>query len=389
VRVVRVAPTFIVHWLRIALEACAAAALAAVAYHYIGYPVLARLAALFARAPSGPPPPFEPPLLSVILPCHNEGPHLRAKLEDLRAADYPADKMEVIVVSDGSDDDTAAVAERAPGVRVVSWPERRGKPAALNAGARAAAGDVLVFTDANARIPPPSLRELAAPFADPGVGAVCGEQIITRGASPERAYWRLEGRLKTWEAAVGSVVGADGSLYAVRRELYRPVPENRLIMDDFYVSLEVVAAGRRLAYAPPAVAYEEALEDGGREFRRKARIMAGSLGALAALSGGVWRRVGFQLFSHKVLRWLGPALLLTALVAAAAAAALGSVVGAVLLGIQVLGYVAAAAGWLLGGGRAPLPWRAAYFFALANAALGYGWLVYLFGANKPAWDKLR
>ncbi|HUU56880.1 MAG TPA: glycosyltransferase, partial [bacterium] len=141
------------YWLRIALEACAAAALAAVAYHYIGYPVLLRLAALFVRAPSDPPPLLEPPLLSVIIPCHNEAPHLRAKLEDLRAADYPTDKLEVVVVSDGSDDDTAAVAERAGGVRVVAWPERRGKPAALNAGARAAAGDVLVFTDANARIP--------------------------------------------------------------------------------------------------------------------------------------------------------------------------------------------------------------------------------------------
>jgi biofilm PGA synthesis N-glycosyltransferase PgaC len=376
------------YWLRIATEACAAAALAAVVYHYVGYPVLLRLAALFVRAPSAPPP-LEPPLLSIIIPCHNEAGHVAAKLEDLRTVDYPRDKLEVVVVSDGSDDGTAAEAEGAGNVRVVAWPERRGKPAAMNAGARAAAGDVLVFTDANARIPPGSLRELVAPFADARVGAACGEQVVTRGAAPERAYWRLEGLLKRWEAAVGSVVGADGSLYAVRRELYRPVPENRLIMDDFYVSLEVVAAGRRLAYVPEAVAYEDALEDEGREFKRKARIMAGSLGALAALSVGVWRRLGFQLFSHKILRWLGPVLLLTALVAAAVAAALGSVVGAVLLGAQLLGYGVAAAGRLLGGGRAPGLFRMAYFFVLANAALAYGWLIYLFGPNKPAWDKLR
>jgi len=376
------------YWLRIALEACAAAALAAVVYHYVVYPVVLRLAALFVRAPSDPPP-LEPPFLSVIIPCHNEAAHLRAKLDDLRAADYPKDRLEVVVVSDGSDDDTAAVAERAGGVRVIAWPERRGKPAAMNAGARAAAGDILVFTDANARIPLQSLRELAAPFADARVGAVCGEQVVTRGAAPERAYWRLEGVLKRWEAAVGSVVGADGSLYAVRRELYRPVPEDRLIMDDFYVSLEVVAAGRRLAYVPQAVAYEDALEDEGREFKRKARIMAGSLGALGALSAGVWRHLGFQLFSHKILRWLGPALLLAALFAAAAAAALGSVVGAVLLAVQLLCYVVAAAGWLLGGSRAPRVFRMAYFFVLANAALAYGWLIYLFGSHKPAWDKLR
>ena len=376
------------YWLRISTEACAAAALAAVIYHYVGYPILLRLAALFVRPPSEAPP-LEPPALSIIVPCHNEAAHLRAKLDGLRAADYPHDKLEVIVVSDGSDDDTAAAAEGTEGVRVVAWPERRGKPAALNAGARAAGGDVLVFTDANARIPSESLRELVAPFADARVGAVCGEQVVTRGARPERTYWRLEGLLKRWEAAVGSVVGADGSLYAVRRELYRPVPENRLIMDDFYVSLEVVAAGSRLAYAPEAVAYEGALEDEGREFKRKARIMAGSLGALATLSTGVWRHLGFQLFSHKILRWLGPALLLTALVASTVAAALGSVVAAVLLGVQLLGYGVAGVGWLMGGGRAPGLFRMAYFFVLANAALAYGWLIYLFGPNKPAWDKLR
>ena len=374
--------------MRIALEACAAAALAAVAYHYVGYPLVLRLAALFAR-PRAAPPALEPPRLSVIIPCHNEAASLGAKLEDLRAADYPRDKLEIIVVSDGSDDDTAAVAEREAGVRVVAWPERRGKPAALNAGARAAEGDVLVFTDANAHLPPASLGELAAPFAYAGVGAVCGEQVITRGAAPERTYWRLEALLKKWEAAIGSAVGADGSLYAVRRELYRPVPEGSLIMDDFYVSLSVVAEGRRLAYAPRAVAYEEALEDERREFKRKARIMAGSLGALSALSTGIWRRVGFQLFSHKILRWLGPALLLAALVTAAAAAALGSLVGLVLLGGQLLCYGVAAAGWALGGSRAPGPLRAAYFFVLAQAALACGWAAYLFGQNRPAWDKLR
>jgi biofilm PGA synthesis N-glycosyltransferase PgaC len=376
------------YWLRIATEACAAAALAAVVYHYVGYPILLRLAALFVRAPSIPPP-LELPSISIIIPCHNEATHLRAKLEDLRGADYPREKLEVVVVSDGSDDDTAAAAEGEAGVRVVAWPERRGKPAAMNAGARAAAGDVLVFTDANARIPPESLRELVAPLGDVRVGAACGEQVVTRGAAPERAYWRLEGVLKRWEAALGSVVGADGSLYAVRRELYRPVPENRLIMDDFYVSLEVVAGGRRLAYVPQAVAYEDALEDEGREFKRKARIMAGSLNALAALSAGVWRHLGFQLFSHKILRWLGPALLLTALVASAMAAALGSVAGAALLGIQLLGYGVAGVGWLMGGSRAPGLFRMAYFFVLANAALAYGWFIYLFGSNRPAWDKLR
>ncbi len=375
-------------WLRITLEACAAAALAAVLYHYVGYPLLLRVVAALSRAPAEPAPLATLPELSVIIPCHNEADVLAAKLEDLRAAEYPADKVEIIVASDGSDDGTAAMALGA-GARVVAWPERRGKPAALNAGAAAAGGEVFVFTDANARVPPASLAELVAPFADPRVGGVTGEQVITRGAAPERAYWRFESFVKTGEAALGSVVGSDGSLYAVKRSLFRDVPESRLIMDDFFVSLEVVAAGYRLAYAPAAVAYEEALDDGRREFKRKARIMAGSLVALAALNPAIWRRIPWQLFSHKIMRWLGPAFLAAALVAAAAAAALGSVFGAVLLGAQLLFYAAAAIGRIWPGRRAPLLFRAPYFFVLANVALAYGWLWYFFGSKEAAWEKLR
>ena len=376
-------------YLRVALEACAAAALAAVVYHYVGYPLLLRLAAALGRAPAEPAAPAARPSLSVIIPCYNEAAALPAKLADLRAADYPADKVEIVVVSDGSSDETEAVARGAEGVRVVSWPERRGKPAALNAGAEEAKGEVLVFTDANALVPPESLRELVAPFADPRVGAVCGEQVITRGASSERAYWRWEARIKEWEAAVGSAVGADGSLYAVKRGLYKKVPEGRLIMDDFFVSLQVVAAGYRLAYAPAAVAYEEALDDGRAEFKRKARIMAGSVVALAALDVAIWRRLPWQLFSHKILRWLGPAFLAVAFGASAAATAAGSVFGAVLLAAQASFYGAAAVGWLWRRRRAPLLFRAPYSFTLANAALAYGWLQFFFGGKKPAWEKLR
>jgi cellulose synthase/poly-beta-1,6-N-acetylglucosamine synthase-like glycosyltransferase len=376
-------------YVRVALEACAAAALAAVVYHYVGYPLVLRVAAALGRAPAEPAPLAVLPTLSVIIPCYNEAASLPAKLEALRAADYPADKVEIVVVSDGSSDETEAVARAAEGVRVVGWPERRGKPAALNAGVAEATGEILVFTDANAMAAPASLRELVAPFADPRVGGVCGEQLITRGASSERAYWRWEAGIKRLEAAVGSVVGADGSLYAVKRILYKRIPEGRVIMDDFFVSLQAVAAGYRLAYAPEAVAYEDALEDGGAEFKRKARIMAGSLVALAALDTAIWRRLPWQLFSHKILRWLGPAFLAATLVASAAAAAVGSVFGAVLLGAQVAFYAAAAVGWLMRRRRPSLVFRAPYSFASANVALACGWWQYFFGGKIPAWEKLR
>lgn len=362
---------------------------AALLYHYLLYPLILRVAAVFAAKKEFAPPAAEPPTFSVVIPCYNEEAHVAAKVANLRAADYPGERVEIIVVSDGSNDGTEAAASSLPGVRLEAWPERRGKPAALNAGICAAGGEVVVFTDANALLAPGALRALAAPFADPRVGAACGEQVIAAGGAGEGIYWRYEGFIKRWEAALASPVGADGSLYAVRRGLCRKVPESRLIMDDFYLSLMPVAAGYRLAYAPAAVAYEDALAASGAEFRRKARIMAGSLAALAAVDGRIWRRLPWQLVSHKILRWLGPAFLALAFAGAVVAAGAGNVVGWFLLIPQLAFYAAAALAAAVGSARAPVLLRAPYDFAVANAALAYGWGLYFFGRNKPAWQKLR
>ena len=372
---------------RIVGNALAAASLAALVYHYLGYPLVLRILGAFAPERPAPPGAAAPPSVSVIVPCYNEVAEVAAKIADIRAAGYPQANVEIIVVSDGSDDGTAAAAEKA-GARVVSWSERRGKAAALNAGADAGGGDVLVFTDANARWEPAALRELVAPFADPAVGAVCGEQVVTTDGG-ERWYWRYEAFIKKWEAALGSPVGADGSLYAVRRELFRPLPEGRVIMDDFYISLAVVAAGKRMAYAPRARALEGALPTSHAEFRRKARIMNGSLAALAALDGRIFLRIPWQLFSHKILRWLGPAFLAAALAGAAAAALAGSRVALVLLILQLAFYVAAAAAAAWPPRRAPAALHAPLYFVVANAALAVGWWRYLLGRDAPAWPKLR
>jgi len=359
-------------------------------YHYLVYPLLLTLAGAGARRrPAAVPDPAVPPTLSVIVPCHNEAAHVATKVAGLRAAAYPQDRVEIVVVSDGSDDGTAGVAARLPGVRVLAWPERRGKPAALNAGAAAATGEILVFSDANARVDGVALARLAAPFADAAVGAVCGEQVISAGSAGEKLYWHYEALLKRWEAAVGSPVGADGSLFAMRRALYRPVPEGRVIMDDFFLSLSPVAAGYRLAYTPDAVAYEDALPSSRAEFRRKVRIMSGSLAALAALDRRIWLRIPWQLISHKLLRWTGWFFLAGAFGAAALAAVLGSAVGWVLWGAQTIFYLAAAAAAIVGPSRAPFPLKAAHSFVVANAALAAGWARYFFGANRAAWEKLR
>lgn len=371
--------------------ALAAVSLAAILYCYVGYPLVLMVLRLSRRCRARPRARTTDgkwPSVSVIIPCYNEANVLGAKLARLSEIDYPPGRTEVIVVSDGSDDATADIAKASGVTRVIQWLDRRGKPAALNAGVAAATGEVLIFTDANAMPERGAFRALVAPFADPRVGGVAGEQIISAGGEGERWYWRYESWIKTMEADVGSVAGADGSLYAIRRDLYSPIPERRVVMDDFYLSLAVVRAGYQLTYVPEARAGEDALADKWLEFKRKARIMAGSLQALVYLGGGVWRRLAWQLFSHKVLRWFGPWLMAWALAGAAVGAAAGCWAAWAMLIPQVVFYLMGVLGLVFGKG-APAVFRGAAAFMIANAGLAMGWFKFVAGARPAAWEKLR
>ncbi len=252
------------------------------------------------------------PQVSLIICAHNEASGIGAKLENVCRLDYPVERLEVIVASDGSSDGTdervGAWSER---VRLLRLP-RRGKIPTLNAAVADARGEILVFSDANSLYAVDALRALVGPFADPEVGGVAGDQRYSSASAAseagegERAYWNLDRRLKQWQSAAGSVTSATGAIHAVRRELYRPVPSG--VTDDFWISTNVVAQSRRLVFAGEAVAFEPPAASCEREFRRKVRVMTRGL-------RGVWlmRRLlnpleyGFysvQLFSHKVARRL-------------------------------------------------------------------------------------
>jgi len=281
-----------------------------VAYTYAGFPalVLAR-ARLRARPHRGAP--ITPPV-SVVVAARNEVAAIGDKVDNLLAADYPADRLEVVVASDGSGDGTVTAARRADArVRVLDLP-RAGKAGTLNAGVAHARGEVLVFTDANSMLAPDALRALVAPFADPQVGGVAGDQRYLAGgadaavARGERGYWDLDRALKRAESRAGNVISATGALYAVRRELFRAVPDG--VTDDFAVSTAVICQGRRLVFAPGAVAYEPVGASAEAEFARKVRVMTRGLnGVLLRRELLDPRRHGFyalQLLSHKVLRRL-------------------------------------------------------------------------------------
>ena len=297
-----------------------AAAVGVIVYTFVGYPAivaaLARIRPRPVRADAG----FEPSV-SLVVVAHNEADVIAARLENCFALDYPRDRLEVLVAADGSDDATAEIAGRFPGVRVLHQTERRGKLAAMNRAAAAAGGDILVFSDANNRYEAGALRHLVAPFADPGVGSTTGRKAIDDGSGrpldeAEGLYWRYESRLKEWESRIGSTAAVAGEILAFRREAFPSAPAGS-ITEDFVQAMLVAAAGWRVVYVPEAVSLERASATIGDEAVRRARLVTGRGQALARLLPLLARRdpvLLCQVVSHKALRPLVP----WALVAAAA-----------------------------------------------------------------------
>lgn len=285
-------------------------ALGLVVYTYVVFPliVLARGAirprALLVRPIT--------PTVTIVVAARNEAASIGGKLRSLDALDYPSDRLEILVASDGSVDATEDIVSHHVGrsITLLRLPPS-GKAAALNEAIARARGEVIVFTDANSLLAPDALRHLVAPLADPEVGGVAGNQVYatngaTDDAAGERAYWGLDRMLKVAESRAGSTISATGALYAVRRELVDRIPDG--VTDDFYTSVGVIAKGRRLVFRPQAVAYERPSRSDRLEFRRKVRIMTRGTAAIMARRQLLDPRVhGFyavQLISHKLLRRL-------------------------------------------------------------------------------------
>lgn len=281
---------------------------------YAGYPII-----LYLRVRLWPRPIRRANLLprvSVVIAVHDEEQHLPSKLCNLSALDYPGDRLETIVISDGSLDATndilASWQDCNRGRQAVLLPDHGGKANALNHGIARAHGEIVVFTDARQTIGRSALKNLLASFADPSVGCVSGELVI--GENPRSAcalgvgmYWRLEKKIRYWEALVGSTVGATGAFYAVRRCLLSPVPRET-ILDDVYIPLQVVRQGKRVVFEPTAVATDNLVTSAKQEFRRKVRTLVGNYQLLRLTPWVVTRPnpVRFQFFCHKLLRLVAP-----------------------------------------------------------------------------------
>jgi cellulose synthase/poly-beta-1,6-N-acetylglucosamine synthase-like glycosyltransferase len=309
-------------------------------YTWCAYPLLVLGPARRRRQPqavTGEMPPGETPALMVILSAFNEAGVIAARIRNLRDVEYPAGQLTVLIGTDGCTDATARIAREAaapaPHIRIIEREVNRGKVAMLRdlvAQAATLRGDtpsLLVFTDANTAFRPDALRRLARHFSDPRIGGVCGRLVFKgAGSGEERAYWNLETMLKEQESALDSCLGANGAIYAIRPECFwKDIPVNTIV-DDFVIGMKVREAGFRMLYDPLAVA-EEDIPDIRDEWCRRIRIGSGDYQAARLCKACLHPRFGvfaWCFWSHKILRWFTPHLLLLMLASVLATAA-GSV----------------------------------------------------------------
>jgi len=297
---------------------------ALIVFGYAVYPILVwSLSRWLVR--SVVPPAMEPtewPSVSLLIAAYNEKDVIEERVRNALAMDYPRDRLEIVIALDGCDDRTSAIVRRyeGEGVRLLDYTQRRGKSAVLNAAFNELEGEIVMLSDANTEIDPQAARRLVRWFRHSLVGVVCGRLVLTdprTGRNVDSLYWKYETFLKRCEGRLGALLGANGAIYAIRKDRFLPIP-NHTIIDDFVIPLLAkLRSGCSIIYDPSAVAREETPASVRSEFRRRTRIGAGGFQSI----GMLWRLldprqgwVALSFLSHKVLRWLCPFFMIGALV---------------------------------------------------------------------------
>ncbi|MEM7293356.1 MAG: glycosyltransferase family 2 protein [Pseudomonadota bacterium] len=366
-----------------------------IGYVIIGYPLLViALSKMVRRVRIES---TEKPTVSLFVSCFNEEAVLPQKIDNCLAIDYPRDSLEFIFVSDGSTDDTEELvrARAADGIKLVTQ-ERAGKTLGLNKAVPTSNGEILVFSDANAMYKPDAIAKLVENFADDKVGYAVGAALYadvdsSAGAS-ESSYWDYELKLKIAESEVNSVVGGDGAIYAIRRELFAPLDAEDI--NDFVTPLQIIAKGYRGVFDPEAIAFEDAAGTFDKESRRKRRIVNRSLSGLlkvkACLYPWATGLFSWQVWSHKFLRWLIPYFLLIF--------AMGSIVLSiaghwwftpVVIGLAVGYWLYLAAELHSDKQRMPTLLSSVYYFVIVNVSTALGVYDALRGKTQITWSSPR
>jgi len=340
------------------------------------------------------------PTMSLIIAAYNEEESIAARIDNALKLDYPAEALQIIVASDGSDDSTNSIVAGYADSRVqlLELP-RRGKIHALNDAVKHATGEILVFSDANSMYDAQALRMLSRNFAEAQVGGVAGNTIYTKlsksdsSSQGEDLYWSYDKWLKEMESLTGSIISAHGAIYAIRRELYRPISDSA-VTDDFAISTLVIEQGYRLVFESEARAYEPPLPAAEREFRRKVRLMTRGFRSVllrkALLNPFRYGFYSLELFTHKVLRRLVPCILFVLFVSSVALQSSGMIYVAAAAG-QMIFYLLAGFGYVLRGqklGKLKFLYIP-FFYCLANFAAFVAMIKVLQGHQIERWQPQR
>jgi cellulose synthase/poly-beta-1,6-N-acetylglucosamine synthase-like glycosyltransferase len=377
------------------LAASTVGAMALTGWHHVAWPLLLKRMAKPTRTPALLAD-AELPAVTIVMPAYNEAAHIAAKIHNIAALKYPADRLFVVIACDGCTDGTAAIARAALAdaecahlqAEVLDHTVNRGKVAVLNETIAAVTTEVVVLTDVSAMLAADALLRTGAHFADPRLGAVGGTYKLTRaGSAGEAKYWQVQIAVKRGEAALGAPLGLHGAMYAFRRAAWAPLPADT-INDDFILPTEIFGRGWRVAYDETIVAWEAEVSNPAMEQRRRRRIAAGNAQQLWRLlwllnprHGGV----ALAFASGKALRVLMP-FLICAGVLGCAAEAIDSVEFAALLGLQLAGLAAAALAMALGE-RAPKLLAIARYIVAGHTASLIGTMRYATGHDRKPWRR--
>ncbi len=373
-------------------------------YAYAVYPLLIAAIARLKRNQPQPPLPETLPHVTLFVTAFNEEQFVDEKIANSHALDYPADRLHLVWVTDGSDDNTNQLLAKYPDVKVFFEPERRGKVHAMKRGLQLIDTDIVIFTDANTMLSAESVKEMVRLFENPLIGCVAGEKRISSdsrqnaASSGEGAYWRYESWIKRNDATAGSAIGAAGELFAMRRSLYQPISDNTLL-DDFEISLRIALTGYKIGYSPRACAIERPSANIGEEMKRKVRIAAGSFQTMLRL-GGLFNffshpMLTFQYVSHKVLRWVLVPLAMVLIIPL-------NIYFCVInnfsisniytwtLAVQTLFYVATFVGFALQNKKLNASWiYIPYYFFLANKAMWLGFWRFCRNKQSVNWERAK
>ena len=367
--------------------------LAIVVYTYIGYGIVLYLLVFIKRLATKAKPLADIsddclPEVTLMVCAYNEEDIIAEKMANTHLLDYPADRLHLVWVTDGSTDNTNTLLSAYPEVEIVYSPERRGKAAALKHGIKEVKTEIVMMTDANTMLNPGAVREIVRLMQDPKVGCVSGEKkVMAKSDSDEAAqgeglYWKYESTLKCLDGELYSAMGAAGELCVIRRQLMTDIPDDTLL-DDFIISMEIVRTGYKIAYTSKAYAMEYGSADLHEESKRKRRIAAGGLQScwrLRSLMNPLrYPVVAFQFVSHRVLRWTITPVCLFALIPLNTILVLSGegIIYTVIWVLQILFYASAAAGL-----------RISKYFVFMNLNVFRG-MAYLFNNTSGMWEKAK